>query len=76
MVCSLVSFEIGGRTPRASQVSRMMFDGWFNERHGIFAFSIYSMGYALSHINGRQGMWAISATGTYHRVFSVNVESL
>lgn len=47
MVCSVVSFEIGGRTPRASHVSNMMFVGWFSDRHGILAFPMYSMGYAL-----------------------------
>ena len=43
IVCSGVILEIGGRTPLASQVSRMMLVGWV-ERHGILAFSMYSMG--------------------------------
>lgn len=47
MVWSVVSFEIGGRTPRASHVSKMMFVGWFCDKHGILAFGMYSIGYAL-----------------------------
>lgn len=44
MVCALDNFEMGGKTPRASQVSRMMLVGWLSERHGIFALEIYSIG--------------------------------
>lgn len=44
IVCSGVSFEIGGRTPRASHVSSMMFVGWFVDKQGILAFSMYSIG--------------------------------
>lgn len=51
MVCSLVSLEMGGKTPLASQVSSMIFEGWFGERQGIFAFAICSIGYALSSIS-------------------------
>jgi hypothetical protein len=43
IVCSGVILEMGGRMPRASQVRRTMLVGWV-VRHGIFAFSMYSMG--------------------------------
>ena len=44
MVCALLSFEMGGRTPRASHVKRMMFLGWLLDKQGIFALLMYSMG--------------------------------
>lgn len=47
MVWLLLSFEIGGKTPRASQVSRMMLLGCLSEIQGIFALWMYSIGYAL-----------------------------
>lgn len=47
IVCSVVSLDIGGRTPRASQVSKMMLVGCLSDMQGILVFSMYSMGYAL-----------------------------
>jgi hypothetical protein len=44
--CAELSLEIGGRTPRASQVRRIMLLGWFVDKQGILALGIYSMGYA------------------------------
>lgn len=47
IVWALSSFDIGGNTPRASQVNRMMLLGWFSDKQGILALLIYSIGYAL-----------------------------
>lgn len=44
IVCSTVSFDIGGKTPLASQVRRMIFVGWPSDMQGIFALSMYSIG--------------------------------
>jgi hypothetical protein len=44
IVWAELSLEMGGRTPRASQVRRIMLLGWFVEKHGILAFSMYSIG--------------------------------
>ena len=44
--CSGVSFDTGGKTPYASQVSMMMFFGWVLTTQGIRALAINSMGYA------------------------------
>lgn len=44
MTWLLLSFDTGGRTPRASQVRRMMFVGWDSEIQGIFALGMKSMG--------------------------------
>ena len=44
MVWALLSFEMGGSTPRASQVSRMMLLGWLLETQGILALWMYSIG--------------------------------
>ncbi len=48
MVWARSSFEMGGRTPRASHVRRMMLDGWLGDRHGILALLMYSIGYRSS----------------------------
>jgi hypothetical protein len=45
------SLEMGGRTPRASQVRRIILLGWFVDKHGILAFWMYSMGYALWQVS-------------------------
>lgn len=47
MVWSVSSLEMGGRTPRASQVRSTMFCGCLSDMQGIFVFSMYSIGYAL-----------------------------
>jgi hypothetical protein len=44
MVWERSSLEIGGRTPRASQVRRMMLLGELSDRQGILALLMYSMG--------------------------------
>ena len=44
MVWGPLSLEMGGSTPRASQVRRMMFLGWLLERQGILALLMYSIG--------------------------------
>ncbi len=47
MVCAEFNLEIGGSTPRASQVNRIILLGWLVEMHGILALWINSIGYAL-----------------------------
>jgi len=44
MVWAELSLEMGGRTPRASQVRRIILLGWFVDKQGILALLMYSIG--------------------------------